>query len=321
MANNSDHNTNSIGLGLSFALFGFAVYSTHDAVVKYLKDYHVFQIVFFAMLFSYVPFSIARIIEAKPLSMSPTNPGLLVTRACLHVATLCLAFWAFATLPMVEAYVLFFCTPLIISVLAIWFLDEQIALIRWVAIALGLVGVIIVLRPSIDSIELGHVAALASAVCSAFAAVISRKIGATENMATMILFPLLATILVSGGALYFVYKPMPLTDLSLMFLVGALGLLGQYSVLSAYRRAPAAFVGPMQYSQIIWAIIFGYVFFDESIDQWVVVGSAITMFSGIAILWRERTVSEVQANLKTRNARMVSAPMMKASEAGEEDPR
>jgi len=315
---NQDHSA-SIPLGLAFALFGFAIYSTHDAVVKSLQGYHVFQIVFFAMLFSYVPFSIARIVENKPQSMSPANPVLLVTRAFLHVGALCFGFYAFATLPMVEAYVILFCTPLIISVLAIWFLDEHIALARWFAIALGLVGVIIVLRPSIDSLELGHFAALAAAFCSGTTAVISRKISASENMATMILFPLLATIFVSGSALYFVYKPMPLLDLGLMFLVGALGLLGQYSVLRGFKIAPAAYVGPMQYSQIVWAILFGYVFFDESIDKWVVIGSLITVLSGVAIVWREHAVSKVQANLNTRNARMVGAPMMKSAKAEEDD--
>ncbi|MFQ3246902.1 MAG: drug/metabolite transporter (DMT)-like permease [Arenicella sp.] len=313
-----DHSA-SIPLGLAFALFGFAIYSTHDAVVKSLQGYHVFQIVFFAMLFSYVPFSIARIIENKPQSMSPANPLLLVTRAFLHVGAICLGFYAFSTLPMVEAYVILFCTPLIISVLAIWFLGEHIALARWIAIAMGLVGVIIVLRPSVESLELGHFAALAAAFCSGATAVISRKISASENMATMILFPLLATIFVSGSALYFVYKPMPLSDLGLMFLVGALGLLGQYSVLRGFKLAPAAYVGPMQYSQIIWAILFGYVFFDESIDKWVIVGSVITVLSGVAIILRERAVSKVQANLNTRNGRMVGAPMMKAAKAEEED--
>jgi len=236
---------------------------------------------------------------------------LLVTRAILHVGALCFAFYAFATLPMVEAYVILFCTPLIISVLAIWFLGEQIALARWAAIAMGLFGVVVVLRPSVETVQLGHFAALAAAFCSGSTAVISRKISSSENMATMILFPLLATIIVSGSALYFVYKPMPLIDMALMFLVGALGLLGQYSVLSGFRMAPAAYVGPMQYSQIVWAILFGYVFFNESIDQWVIVGSLITVISGVAIIWRERTVSKVQANLKTRNARMVGAPMMR----------
>lgn len=304
----------SIGRGMAFALFGFAIYSTHDAVVKLLSDYSVFQIVFFAMLFAYVPFSIARIVEAKPQSLSPVNPALLILRALLHVGALSLGFYAFATLTLVEAYVLFFLTPVMISLLAIWFLGETIALVRWLAIFLGLAGVVIVLRPSIETLEIGHLAALGSAFCSASSAVISRKVGGVENMATMIIFPLLATIFVSGSALIFVYQPMPLVDLGLMFLVGALGLLAQYLILTGYRKAPAAYIAPMQYSQIIWAVLFGYLFFNEPVDRYVIIGALVTIASGLIIIWRERTVSKVQANLNTRNTRSVGAPMIKHKE-------
>ena len=100
-----------------------------------------------------------------------------------------------------------------------------------------------------------------------------------------------------------------------MFLVGVLGLIGQYFVLVGFRSAPAAFVAPMQYSQIVWAILFGYLFFNESVDVWVIVGSAITILSGVAIIWREHAVSKVQANLNTRNTRVVGAAMMQSHEA------
>jgi drug/metabolite transporter (DMT)-like permease len=305
--------------GLMMALIGFATYSTHDALVKSLSDYNVFQIVFFATLFGYVPFSIARIIEGKPASLKPVNPGLLTFRAVLHVACLSLAFFAFTRLPMVEAYVLLFCTPLLISILAIWFLNEKIAIVRWLAIFMGLVGVVIVLRPSPETISIGHAAAFGSAVCGAASAVISRKISASENIATMIIFPLLANILVAGSALYFVYQPMPLGDLAVMFLVGVLGLVGQYFVLRGYRGAPAAYVAPMQYSQIVWAILFGYVFFGETVDRWVLLGSSITIMSGVVIIWRERMVSKVQANLNTRNSRMVGAAMIQSIESETRD--
>ncbi len=319
MTTNDDNASSSIVKGLTFALAGFAAYSVHDAFVKALQGYSVFQILFFAMLFTYIPFSVARVAVGKPLSVKPKYPKLALARASLHVCSLCLAFSAFALLPLVEAYVLLFCTPLIISVLAIIFLGEQIALIRWLLIALGMTGVVVVLRPSIDSIELGHLLALGCAFSSASSAIIARKISSAENMATMILFPLLGTILVSGIALYFVYKPMPLEHLSMMFLVGGLGLLGQYCILSGFRLAPAAYIAPMQYSQIVWAIVFGYVFFDESIDQWVVIGSSLTVASGIGMIWRERQVSKVRANLNTRNGRVVSAPLIKPKEAEESD--
>ena len=305
----------SVVTGLLFALGGYAAYSVHDAVVKALHDYSVFQILFFAMLFTYVPFSVARIAEGKILSVRPNNPKLALARAVLHVASLGFAFAAFALLPMVEAYVLLFCTPVLISILAVFFLGEQIALVRWALIALGLLGVVIVLRPSVDSLQIGHLLALGCALCSAGSAIIARKIGGNENMATMILFPLLATILVSGSALYFVYKPMPIEHLAMMFLVGGLGLLGQYCILTGFRLAPAAYIAPMQYSQIVWAIVFGALFFNETIDSFTVLGSLITVASGIGMIIRERQVSEVKANLNTRNGRVVGAPLMKPREA------
>ncbi len=313
MASNGADN-NSILRGLAFALAGYAAYSVHDAVVKALQGYSVFQILFFAMLFTYVPFSVARVAAGETLSVRPNFPKLALARAVLHVSSLGLAFSAFAMLPLVDVYVILFCTPLIISVLAVFFLGEKIALVRWLLIMIGLIGVIVVLRPSIDTVQIGHFLALSCAITSASSAIIARKIGAQENMATMILFPLLATIFVSGIALIFVYKPMPLPHLGMMFLVGGLGLLGQYCVLMGFRNAPAAYIAPMQYSQIIWAIVFGYLFFAESIDVWVIVGSLITIASGIGMIIRERQVSNVRANLNTRNGRVVSAPLMTPTE-------
>ena len=317
---NTDKNipSKTILIGLLLSLLGFLIFSVHDALVKYLKDYSVFQVIFFAMLFGYVPFSIARIVDTKQKSLMPNNLLLMLIRAGLIVSSLSFAFIAFTRLPLVEVYVILFCAPLLITILAIVFLDEKVQLFRWVAIFIGLLGIIIVLRPSVDTINTGHIFALAAALCGACSAIIARKVGNTENTAVMILFPLLANIVLSGIALYFVYQPMPLQDLSIMFLIGMLGLAGQYLVLQGYRMAPAAYVAPMQYSQIVWAMILGFFFFNESIDQWVVIGAVITIFSGVMIVWREASVSKNRPTLSTRNTRIVSAPTMKIKENDEE---
>lgn len=301
--------------GLLFALSGFAIFSMHDAMVKVLSDYSIFQIIFFAMLFGYVPFSLAMVSSERPQSLKPRNMTLVLLRSALTVGSLCFAFLSFSMLPMVETYVLLFCTPLIISILAIIFLGETIAITRWVAIILGLLGVIIVLRPTLDTIDTGHLFGLCAAICGGGAAIISRKIGHMENAATLIIFPLIANILVSGTMLYFVYKPMPLSDLTLMFLIGALGLTGQLLVLLAYRSAPAGLIAPTQYSQIIWAIIIGSIFFGETVDAFVILGSLITIASGLLILWRETKASNTKPNLSTRNTRMVMAALVKTRES------
>ena len=317
---NTDKNipSKTILIGLLLSLLGFLAFSVHDALVKHLSDYSVFQIIFFAMLFGYVPFSIARVVDNEAKSLTPNKLPLMLVRAMLIVSSLSFAFLAFSMLPLVQVYVILFCAPLLITILAIKFLGEEVQLFRWVAIFIGLLGILIVLRPSADTISLGHFFAFAAAFCGACSAVIARKIGNSENTATMILFPLLANIAVSGIALYFVYVPMSLLDLSLMFLIGVLGLAGQYLVLQGYRMAPAAYIAPMQYSQIIWAIIFGFLFFNEFIDRWVVIGSAITIFSGVMIIWREAKFSKNKPTLSTRNTRIVSAPTMKIKENDEE---
>lgn len=319
-SNTTSNNDNSAVKGLLFALLGFAVFSVHDSLVKVLSDYSIFQIIFFAMLFGYVPFSLARITSSRPQTLKPINLSLVLIRSVLTVGGLSFAFLSFSMLPMVETYVLLFCTPLIITILAIIFLGETIAITRWLAIFLGLIGVLIVLRPTLDTVEIGHLYGFCAALCSAGAAVISRKIGNVENSATLIIFPLITNILFTGSMLYFVYKPMPLNDLVLMFLIGTLGLIGQFLILRAYRSAPAALVAPTQYSQIIWAIIIGSVFFGESIDRYVIIGSSVVVASGLLILWRETlNTSSVKPNINTRNSRMVMAALLRAKKSDKVD--
>ncbi len=307
--------TNSPFTGITLALTGFAIFSLHDALVKVLADYSIFQIIFFAMLFGYVPFSLAMVINERPQSLKPKNSALVIFRSLLNVGGLCFGFLSFSLIPLIETYVLLFLTPLIISLLAIAFLGEKIAIRRWIAIILGLIGVLIVLRPSPANAELGHLFGFLAAICGAGVAIISRKVGNLENAATLMIFPIIANIIVTGGLLYFVYQPMPLLDLSLMFLIGTFGLIGQLLILLAYKAAPAAMIAPTQYSQIIWAIIIGSLFFNESIDTFVIVGSIITIASGLLIFWRENQTSTIKPNLRTRNTRMVMAALVKTRES------
>ncbi len=306
--------------GILFALGGFAVFSLHDVVIKLLANYSVFQIVFFAMLFGYVPFSIGRLFDRREIALRPVHPLLVLLRSVLVTTSLCCAALAFSLLPMVQVYVLIFMTPLIISVLAIPVLGEKIHRFRWMTILLGLVGIVIVLRPSPDTLQAGHLFALIAAFASAGAAIISRKIGHVENTATLMLAPMIMNILVSGSILYFVYQPMPVDDLALMFLIGALALVAHLLLLAAYRNAPASLVAPMQYSQLLWALVYGFFFFGEQIDSFIVLGSLVTILSGLLMIWRETRVSTIKPILRTRNIRMVSAAPVPGSEQDKTQP-
>jgi S-adenosylmethionine uptake transporter len=317
MTDSTNSSKLQIFVGPFLALVGFLAFSIHDSLVKILPEYSVFQILFFAMLFGYVPFTIVRLLDKKPGPIKAVNPKLVILRSLLLMGSVSSAFLAFSMLPLIEVYVLIFLSPIIISILSIYFLGEKVYLFRWFAIIVGLIGVLIVLRPSIESLSLGHLFGFLAALCSSTAAIISRKIAATESAATLMLFPLLTTILITGCILPFVYKPMPLADLGVMFLIGGLGLTGQLFNLFAYKNAPAAFIAPMQYSQIIWAVVFGTLFFDEIADKWEMIGSVVTVLSGVMIIWREVVASKVRPTLNSRNTRMVSAAPAPARESSD----
>jgi len=280
--------TSSPAVGLGIAFLGFAFYASHDAITKHLgAEYSVFQIIFFAMLFAFVPMSIMMLADRKTDNFRPAHPFLVLSRSALSIVALSCGFYAFTVLPLAEVYSLLFAAPLLITVFSIPILGEVVRLQRWAAVVVGLVGVLIVLRPGTTDLTLGHAAAVTSACASALASVVVRKIGSAERSAVLILYPMLLSMLVMGATLPGVYRPMELTDLMLMAGLGFLSVLAQLCIIAGYRAAPAAVIAPMQYSQILWATVFGFFFFQESPDFYVGVGSAVIIGSGIFVVWRE----------------------------------
>ncbi|MRH22371.1 EamA family transporter [Rhodovulum strictum] len=266
--------------GAGLALAGFAVFSLHDAVVKALGvHYHAIQIVFFSVLIGF-PLVLLLLIRQRDGSLRPRRPFWTALRTVAVMATMLGAFYAFSTIPFAQAYAIIFATPLIVTALSVPILGERVGPRRWAAVVLGLIGVLIVLRPGADAgLGPGHLAALV--------AVIMRKIGNEERSAVLLLYPMLANAAVMGCLLPFVYQPMPIAHLGGMGLValGALG--GMLLMISAYRAGEAGAVAPMQYSQMLWALGLGMLLFDETPDAATMLGSAVIVASGLFVFLRE----------------------------------
>ncbi|SFR01563.1 DMT family transporter [Poseidonocella sedimentorum] len=274
--------------GALHALTAFAIFSAHDTVVKFLGGtYSPFQIIFFTALFSFPIITMMLMGSTTKGNLLPVHPWWTAARTCATVVTGISAFYAFSTLPLTQVYAIIFAAPLLITVLAIPILGETVRLRRWIAVLVGLTGVVIVLRPGTAELSLGHLAALAAACGSAFASIIVRKIGSDERSVVLLLYPLAANCILMAFALPFVYRPMPLTDMAGAAGIALLGLLAASFVISAYRNGEAAIVAPMQYSQIIWATLFGALLFDEFPDGPTILGAAIVIASGVYIVLRE----------------------------------
>lgn len=283
--------------GALLALAGFGAFSLHDAVVKALgAHYTPVQIVFFGALLSFPVVTLMLIRDGAGLSLRPVHPWWNAVRTVALMSVMLNAFYAFATIPFAQAYALIFATPLVITALSLPMLGERVGIRRWSAVVLGLVGVLIVLRPwGAAGLSLGHLAALVSAVSGALVALIMRKIGQEERNAVFLLYPMLANVVVMGAVLPFTYRPMPALHLGGMALVAVGSLTAMLFIIAAYRAAEAAVVAPMQYSQMLWAVGLGYVWFGEVPDTATLAGSAVIALSGLAILIREKQLPEASA--------------------------
>lgn len=290
--------------GALLALAAFGIYATHDVVVKFLGgQYHAVQIVFFAGLLTFPLVTMMLMGDRSDGHLRPVHPWWTALRTVSTVITGVTAFYAFSVLPLAQTYAILFATPLLITLLAIPVLGEKVGLRRGLAVLAGMIGVLVVLRPGAEPVSLGHLAALTAAVCSSLASVVVRKIGAEERSVVLLLYPMMGNFVVLGLALPFVYRPMPVDHVGMLGIIAAFGFVATLLTIAAYRRAEAVIVAPMQYSQMIWAAVYGYLIFGETPDFYTLLGASIIIASGLYIVMREGRprVSENRPVLESRS--------------------
>jgi drug/metabolite transporter (DMT)-like permease len=271
-----------------FALAAFGLYATHDVVIKYLGGvYSPVQTIFFSTLMSFPLVTLMLIRDATPGTLIPVHPWWSALRMVAAVFAAFLAFYAFSVLPLAQTYVLLFAMPLIVTLLSIPILGEHVGPHRLGAVVVGLIGVVVVMRPGLEPLSLGHLAGLSAAFFSALTSTIVRKIGSAERTVVLMLYPMTGNLVVMGALLGWVYEPMPALHLGATALIALFGFVAGLLIIAAYRRADAAVIAPMQYSQILWASAYGLLFFDETLDAYTLAGAGLIIASGLYIVLRE----------------------------------
>lgn len=282
-------NTKAALLGLA----AFGVFAVHDVVMKHLgQSYGPFQVLFYSVLFGFPLVTVMLIYDARADNLRPHHPwwGLLRS-AAMTGSTVCV-FYAFSHLPMTQAYAILFTIPVMVTVLAVPLLGERVGIHRGGAVILGLVGVIIVVRPEGGNVSAAHLVALFGVFGSSLAAVIVRKIGRDERDAVLLLLPMLCSFILLGALTSLDYKPVAAVDLGAAALLALLSFLAFRLLISAYKTGDAVTVAPMQYSQILWALVFGYFLFGETPDARTLAGTGVIIISGVYIVFREGIARE-----------------------------
>ena len=289
--------------GAALALMAFAIFSTHDALIKTLGvTYTSFQIIFYAVLLGFPLTTLMLIQDRTSDTLIPHRPGWTFLRTGAVVIGGISAFYAFSVLPLAEVYAILFSVPLLITALSVPILGEVVRLRRWIAVGIGLMGVMVVLQPGSVELTLGHGAALLAAFGASLGSVIVRKIGKEERPVVLLIYPMLGQFILMSCMMPFVYVPMQAGDLAMVALVAILGHVAMRTTIKAYQTAEASIVAPMQYSQILWATAFGALFFDEYPGWNTAMGAAIIIGSGLYILFRESSgPSENRPVTRTRS--------------------
>jgi drug/metabolite transporter (DMT)-like permease len=212
-----------------------------------------------------------------------------IARACFICVTTTLNFMALQTLQLAETMSIMFLQPMVITALAGPLLGEWAGWRRWMAIGIGLVGVLVITRPGLGVVGVGHLYALGAMFMGSLFNLMTRSLSATETPQSLILYQSLipSLLLIPAVPLYGVLPPQPLYWL-FFFAMGVGGFLGHWLFIKANRLAKATSLAPFFYLHMIWMLALGWAVFDQFPDLWTLVGSGIIVASGLYILQRER---------------------------------
>lgn len=274
--------------GIGLMLAAMLLYPVVDAVGKILVgQMPVLQVVWARYVFQALLLLPLALWQQRRLFISVAAPKLQIIRSLFHLGAAIGFFQALVTVPMADTLAVFFVSPLVITALSPFLLQERIGVWRWSAVAVGFLGVLLIIRPGFDVVTAGILFALASGLAHAGFAITSRKLAGQGT-------PLVGTLVISlvgtvplTAALPFIWQAPSPQQWLMMIGIGGLGAGCQWMVTMAYERAPASQLAPFAYSEMVSTCLLGLLLFGDSPDAVTWLGIAIVVASGIVIAWRE----------------------------------
>lgn len=283
--------------GIGLMLLGILLFSINDALGKWLVGtYSVGAVLLFrsiAAILLLLPF-IRRDGGLAGLRKAP-RPGLQLLRVGLTTVEVAFFYWSVRYLPLADVMTFYLAGPIYVTAMSAVFLKEHVDRARWIAILVGFAGVVIVLQPSPATFSWPALIAITGSLFFAVLMIVTRQLRGSADSALLAFS--------TGGALaagavvapFAWVTPSPL-DFALLSLLGIVALFASLCVNRSLKLAPASVVVPYQYTMILWAVVFGYVFFDDEPELHVLAGAAIVMAAGLFILLRERRAAKTEAN-------------------------
>ncbi len=277
-------------------LIAVTMFSLMDTAMKLLSEHYPAMQVAALRALSSLPLVGAYVAWRGAFSsMMEIRWAMHLLRAVLGIAMLALFAYGLQTLSLAEAYSIFFIAPALINALSVLFLKERVNFARWVAIAVGMGGVLVVLRPSAAGFfTLGGLAVLGAATFYAISAISARILSRTDRSEHMVLWLMVmmsigATALAAPG-----WVPLRASDTLLLCGLAVSGFLGQLAITEAFGSGEASKVAPFEYAALAWGVGFDWLLWRTLPDEYTVLGAAIIIASGIYLIRHESGHAEAE---------------------------
>ena len=271
-------------LGILFAIAAYLSFSFLDAIQKTLVIYYsVFQILFFKYSFTlFLSFIESR--RKNNLKFYITyNWKMQILRSILSIVESGLFVLAFKYLSLADAHSIAASTPIIVVIFSIIFLKEKVTAKIWIAIFIGFLGVLIIMRPGLSIFEFKALIPLSAAFFLGLYQVVTRKVSEQDENETSLLYSGITGIIVMASLCVFFWQPVTFEFIPFFIGVGFFYSVGLYLQIIALSKSSASIIQPFHYTLIFWAIILGYIFYNDVPDLFTVIGGTIIALSGIYV--------------------------------------
>ena len=278
---------NSFGLLLGFS--GYTIFVLLDSIIKknLVNQYPLFEITFYICLFSFVPILITLTIVGNWKGLINNKVHIQLLRGLLAIICGALIINSFKHHALIEIYPILFSTPLILTLLSYFVLKEKVGILRWLAVILGFVGVLIVSRPGTIHFTLALLGLFLAALILAINVLIIRLLANSQSSIAFAFYGSVSGFVISGIICYSNYVPITTPDLLILILCGILGGSAGLCISGASKILESSVFAPIQYIQLVVGFVLGYIFFNDLPDRFEVIGSLIIVSTGLFIIYQE----------------------------------
>ena len=276
---------------VAIGLFSLAMmmFSATDGAAKYLSsDIAPQQIIFLRFVIVLILILLFCIYRGQWNILKTTQPTLQILRGLLLAVCSLIFYFALKYLPLELCAAIGFVSPLFVTALSIPFLGERVGLRRWIAVLIGLLSVLMILRPGGVSFQLAMLLPLGSSLCWAMALILTRLMRDSEQALTVLAWSSLVGVVAVSPLVWPVWQMPNSSQWMILILLGVFNGLGQYLVIRAFMRASASLLAPFSYSIIIWSMLIGLIVFNSFPDGITLIGTAILIAAGLYIWYREK---------------------------------